>query len=338
MKLKLLFVCLLAAVLPVQAAFTSTVRASAQGIALVRSGANSQDNTTPWAVDAGVSFANVAATAYQAHLGIDNTGGGSAAARAVPGGLHVTASALGQSISGAGLANPSNWQAAGSAGGQARSSDGLVFNIAGLPAGTLITVSFGVNFNGLLAWQSIGVTPTTLGTATMGEGGWRVDLGGQGSGNTASLYTESGVITDQRTLTTGAIAGSAVVSLGDVVPLTMSLYANTTASAVGRCASDGCAGGTVSSNSLADFSNTLGWGGISALHDSNGDPIDLARLQLASDSGFDYRQAYVSAVPEPATAALWLASLTGLVFQLRRRVGLHHAVAGRLPVLPRPAT
>ena len=321
MKLKLLFVCALAAVPPAQAAFTSTVTVSSKGIALVRAGAASQDNTTPWVFDTGASFASAAATANQSHVDIDNTGGALATAHAVPGGLHVTAYALGQSISGAVLPNSSNWQAAGSAGGEARSSDGLVFNIAGLAANTLVTVSFGVNFSGVLAWQNTGITPT-LGTTTMSGGGWRVDLAGQGSGNTAALYTERGVITDQRPLTTGAIAGSSVVSLGNVVPLTMMLYADATASAVGRCADDGCGVGQVASNSFADFGHTLGWGGISALHHSNGDSIDLSRLQLTSDSGFDYRQAYVSAIPEPATWALWLVSLGGLAVRLRRRVGL----------------
>lgn len=54
--------------------------------------------------------------------------------------------------------------------------------------------------------------------------------------------------------------------------------------------------------------NTIGRGGIASLETADGTPIEDFSAQ--GDSGFDYRQAYASAVPEPAPGAL---------FALRRR-------------------
>jgi len=49
-----------------------------------------------------------------------------------------------------------------------------------------------------------------------------------------------------------------------------------------------------------------------------GAPIDAYSYSALGDSGFDYRQAYVSAVPEPTPAALFAGGLFALL-ALRRR-------------------
>lgn len=72
-------------------------------------------------------------------------------------------------------------------------------------------------------------------------------------------------------------------------------------------------------SAVADFSHTLGWGGITGLRDSQGQALDPGLLSVQSDSGFDYRTAYVAAaVPEPGAAILMLAGLPLLLRRARR--------------------
>ncbi len=79
--------------------------------------------------------------------------------------------------------------------------------------------------------------------------------------------------------------------------------------------------GQVSADSWSDLGNTIAWGGITELRDANNLPVTNFSAFSAS-SGFDYRNAYVSAVPElptPALAVLGL-GLMGLLGWHRRRI------------------
>ncbi|MDO9092562.1 MAG: hypothetical protein Q7U99_08010 [Rubrivivax sp.] len=75
-------------------------------------------------------------------------------------------------------------------------------------------------------------------------------------------------------------------------------------------------------DSRADLGHTIAWGGITELRDASGALVtDFAAV--SASSGFDYRNAYVSTVPDAPTSVLLLAGLamlgTGWRRGLRRR-------------------
>lgn len=69
--------------------------------------------------------------------------------------------------------------------------------------------------------------------------------------------------------------------------------------------------------SLADLSHTIGWAGLSGLHDASGAPVTLTAI--SPTTGFDYMNAQVTAVPEPGAASSLLAGLAGLAMWRRLR-------------------
>lgn len=70
--------------------------------------------------------------------------------------------------------------------------------------------------------------------------------------------------------------------------------------------------GSASLEAGADLGSTIAWAGITSLKDGDGNPI--TDFSAVSDvSGFDYRQAYVSAVPLPPAAILLAPALAGLL-------------------------
>jgi hypothetical protein len=76
--------------------------------------------------------------------------------------------------------------------------------------------------------------------------------------------------------------------------------------------------GSVSSGSLVDMGNTLAWGGMPQVWDAIGAPVATYSM-VGLGSGFDFRNAYVSAVPEPSAALLLAGGLAGLVGLAHRR-------------------
>jgi hypothetical protein len=77
---------------------------------------------------------------------------------------------------------------------------------------------------------------------------------------------------------------------------------------------------SVSGNAFADLGNTIAWGGISSLLDTDGQ--NIGDYAAASDgSGFDYREAFVSSVPEPAS---WMLLIAGLFLLPLRRSSKPH--------------
>ena len=79
----------------------------------------------------------------------------------------------------------------------------------------------------------------------------------------------------------------------------------------------------VTADSFADLGRSITWGGITALRDAGGQRVDDFAAVSAS-SGFDYRNAYVSAVPEAPASLLLLAGLAVLGAGWRR--SLHQPV------------
>lgn len=77
---------------------------------------------------------------------------------------------------------------------------------------------------------------------------------------------------------------------------------------------------SITAVALADLGHTFAWKGIESVVDQDGNAIPILSA-ISADTGFDYRNAYVAAVPEPATWMLWaLAVAAGL---WRRRSARH---------------
>jgi len=67
------------------------------------------------------------------------------------------------------------------------------------------------------------------------------------------------------------------------------------------------------------FNHTWSWGGITAVQLLDGTPVALSDVDVQSSSGFDYRNTYVAAVPEPGTAALLAIAALATTRAARRR-------------------
>ena len=73
----------------------------------------------------------------------------------------------------------------------------------------------------------------------------------------------------------------------------------------------GSGGSGSSVSSVADYSHSLMWGGITGVFDSTGNRVDI--FSTTSASGFDYTRAFTPTVPVPAAVWLFVSGLLGLV-------------------------
>lgn len=77
--------------------------------------------------------------------------------------------------------------------------------------------------------------------------------------------------------------------------------------------------GQMLANSGADMGHTLAWAGVTELRDASGALVGDFSM-LSASSGFDYRSAYVSAVPDAPQLALMGAGLALIGLERRRRL------------------
>ena len=78
-------------------------------------------------------------------------------------------------------------------------------------------------------------------------------------------------------------------------------------------------GGMAQATGLADFGNTMAWGGIHDVRDALGNPV-TGFSALSASTGFDYAKAFPSAVPEPSSWLLLLGGLAGLGLRRHRQL------------------
>ena len=235
-------------------------------------------------------------------------GGTQSAARAERGGVHIMADANVR------LNNPDynlNLAVAASSTAHASFSDTLIISAPGFATGTAALLTYRVSVSGDLGIE--------------GSNSWN---GGWNASSSWSFTTTLGASSTFRSRLNDWTPGSDPRLLGDgrfgdldiTVPvilgtvLPFSLGGNASASV-----SLGSTPYEPSSGQFAAFSNlgnTIGWGGIVSLTTAEGTPIGT--YSASGDSGFDYRQAYVSAVPELTPAVLLAGGLLALL-ALRRR-------------------
>jgi hypothetical protein len=74
--------------------------------------------------------------------------------------------------------------------------------------------------------------------------------------------------------------------------------------------------GSVDSFFATDFTHTLTWGGLLAVTDGQGNPVDLSNVTITSESGFDYKQP--SSVPLPPAAWMFGSGLAAMMSMRRK--------------------
>lgn len=209
----------------------------------------------------------------------------------------------------------------GSSEAVAQSLDSFSLHAAGIASGARGTLTFSIIMNGGLGgsgvvhgqptseeksqWTANFALSSTLNGGSFGSATWH---GGEYR-NDADWRT-TGYITDlsvdgQPSL--GAHQFTIPFAFDQAINLSMVVDVLAAASAGSSCSSvpDGVLCTTNTVTSMADFSHTVLWGGISSVKDANGQVVSQFSA-LSATSGFDYA---ASAVPEPGTGALFALGL-----------------------------
>lgn len=314
------------------AAYTATALASvtARGALVVGGEDSVVDGVSDFdrrTVQTGVAMASIA-TGINAQLGSATAGGaGSGWAQVAPGGIHLSASGIGSASFLAPADRFSNVIGRGMGSATGSFSDALTISAPSLAIGAPVMLSFSVAVSGSLGGQGQFASGVS-GYGVSSSVSWSVLLGDGGDGASEELH-----ITNDDVARSGGLQAvqTIVVTVPNGIASTLTLRAAAGASTQGGivCGACGFSSLYAEGSAFADFSQTFGWNGIQGVTDGSGRSLDLSELQVLSSSGFDYRQAYVSAVPEPSVAALLAAGLSLLAVWARRRaVGLSDGGGG----------
>lgn len=228
---------------------------------------------------------------------------GSAKVSVRTGGIHLESVSESQVLEGPGLFY-------GQAEASGRFGDEFVIRAPGLADGTPVRATLGFGVSGALDGQGSG-SAAGLGWGTGLT--WRAGLRVYARNDGVIWDGEGRLSVDAaNVLTGGDEPGMRLFELdtaiGEVVRLEMSAFVQARSGAQ----ASGAGLGPVRAISFAGFANTMAWQGIGSLADQGGAPIALFSA-LSPSSGFDYAYAYVAEVPEPATWALWLSGIAGLL-------------------------
>lgn len=232
--------------------------------------------------------------------------------------------------------------ARGQMGGRAQSSaagsvdDSFVINLPGCTnqalcgAGRTGLLSFAAIVNGQVGGGGDADTTGTGVTAGWSGGAsWQSDVR-LDAGYIAGVSTPTSMRWNaDRSLTDSASAGPRTSGSGNVgrqvfsasfrfgAPISLHLAGTLEAHASALVQGADLASANASAGFLGDLSHTIAWGGILEVHDTAGNLLS-GYTALSSATGYDYRLAAVSQVPEPA--ALWLALCGIVALGLRRRL------------------
>ena len=228
---------------------------------------------------------------------------GSASVRVRTGGIHLESVSESQVLEG-----PGHFYGQAEAGGHF--SDEFVILAPGLADGTPVRATLGFGVSGALDGQGSGSADgLSWGTGLNWRAGLRVY-----ARNDGVIWDGEGRLSVDavNVLSSGDVPGMRLFELdtaiGEVVRLEISAFVQARSGAQAR----GTGLGPARAISFAGFANTMSWQGIGSLADAGGAPIALFSA-LSPGSGFDYANAYVAEVPEPAIWALWLSGVAGLL-------------------------
>ena len=233
------------------------------------------------------------------------------------GGLHLQAYTRVEVLNGNPLSGELGYTVAEATG---QFADRFILNVPGYAAGALFTITAGVDVSALNTMTS--VMDNNIGRSTSETtAAWtsRVTVSSTSSGQQlAERYDNQSCSRNQFGAgCSGTGAGWRTFSF--VMP-NQSWAAQVVLTGWSRSVTQANlrGGGNAYVTSLADMSHTIAWGGISQVLDPTGAAVGNFSA-LSTASGFDWRNAYVSAVPEPTTALLLLAGLTLIGGWKRRR-------------------
>lgn len=287
----------------------------------------------------GVRAISLLASSNQMEIsGETATGVGQATAHAVArgGGLHIRALASAET----GIVARGQMAASGQSSASASVDDSFVV----LATACANTSACGAGSAGLLSFYA-GATGSASGSAVADLTGQRVTAGWSGSSAWQSdIRIDAGYYagatsptstrwTGSRSLSQTAGHDAVQTGTGDTgmalrtigfrfgSPISVHLGGSVTAYAYALV--QGSDGSSASAGAVfeGDMGHTVAWGGIAEIRDAAGNPLSNYSA-VSNATGFDYSQAYVGAIPEPATWALALCGLALLACaKSRRRLG-----------------
>lgn len=307
------FVLLTSTVVPAGAVYTSQYAGSATSSA----GASTEHISAPpfertLDYPADISFRSpissttvTGSTTLGANAG-NGTAFSSASFMATAGGLHIAAVA---SATGAGVPG---WSSGGSSSSYADavSYDAFVVTTSSYAPGAVFTVTAGLSMTG-----------------SVGAMGFRSPAGADGSFDAlASWQAEVQVYNSTMLFPVNERASSACwdnpsVGMGcggagfSTLGLTFTVANGQPTDLLllgqvrARASAGATHGGLAGADAWSDLGHTIAWGGIESVVDGAGNPIDTYTA-FSQTTGFDYRNAYVSAVPEPR---IWLLLMVGML-------------------------
>lgn len=269
-------------------------------------------DTTTTVLDTGA--APVSATYSGAlHTATADTGA-AASAQAAAGGIHLTAVANASVHTPWDLTNIySRSRASGSF------SDLFVLNAPSVAAGSLGTVTVAFVIDGSLGTTQNGPNPVPDGQGWGSSASWEAsfrlygDLAGVSWDGRRTLIQETWGTWTDGTADFGTLLFNMPIMFGGAY--TIDLFGRVEARAGAITSLPQAA--TMEATAAALLGHTIGWGGIVDLRDANGVAItDFTALSDAT--GFDYANAYASAVPVPAAVWLLGSGLLALTGMARR--------------------
>jgi hypothetical protein len=240
----------------------------------------------------------------------------SASFMATAGGLHIatvaSATGSGNGVFGWGSSGGSSSQAS------AVAYDAFVVSTSSYAPGAILTVSASLSMTG-----------------SVGAMGFRSPSGSDGSYDALASWQAEVQVYNSTMLfpvnerassscwdgpSTGMGCGGAGFSTLDLTftvangqPTDLAILGQVRARAVAGAQHEALAG----ADAWSDLGHTIAWGGIESVVDEAGNPIGIFTA-FSQTTGFDYRNAYVSAVPEPRSWLLLMVGVLAVLFRATR--------------------